>query len=115
MEHQHLGSLDLIPRQVGDSHPIENWGFGCAVLANLQSHKQPAWSQMATRCREEVELHYSNVQRSAWLILYQLLEMLIQKFQEYRKFPGTFKFSWGPSSFPQIEAGRLLTEEESIR
>jgi len=72
--------------QVEDSRPTENWGFACAVLTDLQLHEKPAWSQMAICCREE------------------FLEILIQQCQEYGNLPGTFKFSWGPSAFPQIEA-----------
>lgn len=70
--------------QAVESHLTDNWGFAHTVLAGLQSQEKPAWSQMAIRCREE------------------LLELLIQKCQVYKDAPETFKFSWGPSSFPQI-------------
>jgi hypothetical protein len=61
------------------------------------------WSEMAISHREEVENHWVHVQRVPDLTQLQLLDLLIRKCQEYKDVSETSKFSWGPSSFPQVE------------
>jgi len=60
------------------------------------------WSEMAISYREEVEVRV-HVQRAPDLTKLQLLDLLIQKCREYEGISETSKFSWGPSSFPQVE------------
>ena len=61
------------------------------------------WSEMAISYREEVEVLRVHVQRAPDLTRFQLLDLLIQKCREYEDISETSKFSWGPSSFPQVE------------
>jgi len=89
--------------QALDSDFTENWRFARAVLTGLRSQEKPMWSEMAVRHREEVRDHCGSVQWVAYLTKLQLLQLLIQKCQEYELMSKTTELFWGPSAFPRAE------------